>query len=434
MNDARFTRLGLAAFLIAALAGTASAANGYFSYGVGMRARATGGASVAFPQDALAGAVNPAAAGFLGSRFDVGIDWLKPDRKAEIMGNAEGDAVDGKYDANGESNFFIPEMGYNKRHSDVLNIGVVIYRRGGMNTTYTTPIPVFGTTKAGLDLNQYFLAPYFSYRVHENHYVGFGLNIAWQFFKASGLEEFTAIDTLVSDGDTTYAGEWSISPTKVTNSGHESSVGLGLTVGWMGRLHPAVDAGLVYRSRTWMGRFKNYEGLFAEMGDFDLPPSLAGGIAVRPNPRMVLALDVERIWYSRIKSINNPLLPNLDEAKLGEAEGAGFGWDDVTVLKFGVAVDATDKVRLLGGYNYGGQPIPASETFFNMLMPGCVQNHLTLGATLKTCTSMEITLAYMHAFEGSVEGSGSIPGEFGGGESEISMSENSLGIGIGWSF
>ena len=43
----------------------------------------------------------------------------------------------------------IPEFGYNKMINPRLALGVSVYGNGGMNTSYTTPIPLFGTTKAG---------------------------------------------------------------------------------------------------------------------------------------------------------------------------------------------------------------------------------------------------------------------------------------------
>jgi long-chain fatty acid transport protein len=431
MRSTLSLRLGLAAALVVALAGVALATNGYYSHGVGMKAKAVGGAAVAWPQDAMAGANNPAAPGFLGNRFDFGFDLFMPDRGSEITGHAYGDMVDGEYDANDKSNFIIPEVGYNNQFRDNIAIGFALYGRGGMNTTYTTAIPLFGTSPAGVDLMQMHMVPYIAYKVNENHSIGFGLNVAWQAFEATGLEVFA--DTVMTS-DTTYAGKYSIDPLSVTNNGHESSMGMGVTVGYMGRVHPAVDLGLVYQSRTYMGRFKTYQGLFAEMGDFDIPPSLAGGIAVRPNDRVTLAFDVQHIWFGEVKAINNPLLPNFGQYQLGEDEGPGFGWQDVTAFKFGAAYDATEKVRLLGGYNYGAQPIPESETLFNMLAPGVVENHLTLGATVMAGSMVEITVAYMHAFEKKVDGSGSIPDTMGGGEANLRMSQNAFGVAVGWGF
>jgi long-chain fatty acid transport protein len=429
MRSTPFARLGFVAIMIAVLASAALATNGYFSHGVGMKAKAVGGAAVAWPQDAMSAANNPAAPAFLGNRFDVGLDWFSLDRGSEVVGSARGDTVNGTYDANGKSSFFVPEVGYNREYLENMVVGFALFGRGGMNTTYTAPIPLFGTSNAGVDLMQLFLVPYFAYKVNEKHSIGFGLNIAWQAFEATGLDTFTA----VMPEDSTQ-GIFSVYPSAVTNNGHESSAGLGVTVGYMGRLHRAVDIGFVFQSRTYMGKLKTYQGLFAERGGFDIPASLAGGIAVRANPRTTLGLDVQHIWYSRVKSINNPLLPNFGRARLGEDGGAGFGWQDVTAIKVGLAFVASEKVTLLGGYNYGGQPIPESETLFNMLAPGVVEHHLTLGATIAAGSRAEITLAYMHALDKSVNGSGSIPGMLGGGESNLRMSENSFGIAVGWGF
>ncbi len=431
MRSTPLMRFGLAAILVVALSGVASATNGYFSHGVGIKAKAVGGASVAWPQDALSGANNPAGPGFLGSRFDLGVDLFRPDRGSEIAGHAYGDMVDGEYDGNDKSNFLIPEIGYCNLYREDLAIGFALYGRGGMNTTYTSAIPLFGTTGAGIDLMQMFLVPYVAYKVNADHSIGFGINIAWQAFESTGLEVFA--DTVMTS-DTTYVGKYSIDPMSVTNNGHESSMGVGITVGYMGRVHQAVDVGLVYQSRTYMGRFKKYQGLFAEMGDFDVPPSLAGGIAVRPNDKATLAFDVQHIWYSNIKAVNNPLLPNFGEAPLGEDGGAGFGWQDVTAFKFGLAYEVAEMVTLMGGYNYGAQPIPESETLFNMLAPGVVEHHLTLGATVVAGRGTEITFAYMHAFDRTVEGDNSIPDMMGGGEANLRMSQNSFGVAVGWNF
>jgi long-chain fatty acid transport protein len=70
-----------------------------------------------------------------------------------------------------------------------------------------------------------------------------------------------------------------------------------------------------------------------------------------------------------------------------------------------------------------------------MLAPGVVQDHLTLGATWVLPNKSELSFAYMHAFEKKVNGSNSIPGGpngFGGGDANLKMHEDSLGIAYGW--
>ena len=41
---------------------------------------------------------------------------------------------------------------------------------------------------------------------------------------------------------------------------------------------------------------------------------------------------------------------------------------------------------------------------------------------------------YMHAFESKVNGAGSIPAGYGGGNANLRMSQDSLGVGYGWKF
>src|ERR1035438_5403943 len=74
--------------LIMLLAIPASATDGYFSTGYGIKQVGQGGAGIAFPQDSLAAATNPAGMVFLGDRFDVGLTWFRPIRGSSISGDA----------------------------------------------------------------------------------------------------------------------------------------------------------------------------------------------------------------------------------------------------------------------------------------------------------------------------------------------------------
>jgi long-chain fatty acid transport protein len=58
----------------------ASATNDYFSHGTGVKNRALVGAGVAFPQDVMVSATNPAGMAFFGDRYDVDLVIFNPDR------------------------------------------------------------------------------------------------------------------------------------------------------------------------------------------------------------------------------------------------------------------------------------------------------------------------------------------------------------------
>ncbi len=184
-------------------------------------------------------------------------------------------------------------------------------------------------------------------------------------------------------------------------------------------------------TKAEMSEFDKYDGLFAEQGGFDIPATAGVGVAFAATPTTTVALDVTKIYYSAVNSIANPLLPNLSNG-LGADDGPGFGWEDMTVFKLGVSWQQSKDLVLRAGYNHGKNPIPDSETLFNILAPGVVEDHITFGATKTLANGAELTFMYMHAFENTVKGSGSIPAAFGGGEVDIKMQQNAVGIAYGW--
>lgn len=408
--------------LICLIPGSAFATNGYFSPGFGIKAKGMGGVAVALPQDAIAAASNPAGMAFIGDRMDIGLDWFSPIRESTITGNPAVGAS--KTYKSGSDHYIIPSFGYNRQYSPNMTIGLSLYGNGGMNTSYKEPIPLLGSTNPGVDFMQAFIAPTVTYKINETGAVGLSVNIAVQRFKGYGLQNF---DNAM----------FSSAPGSVTNNGYDYSFGIGGRVGWMGDLTENVSLGITYQTPTKMQKFEDYKGLFAEQGGFDVPQNAAVGIAIKEIvPKTIFAFDVEWIDYSQIASVNNKILlitaMMTPGTQLGDNNGTGFGWQEQFVFKFGIQHEYSNKVTLRAGYNYGKNPIPASETFFNIIAPGVVEHHLTLGATIKVNEKYEVTFAYTHAFENTAKGSGSIQPAFGGGEVDLTMYQNSFGISVGW--
>lgn len=418
--------------LLAAAGVTASplvlATNGYFPIGYGSQTEGMGGAGIALPKDAIAAANNPAGMVMVGERADIGLIWFKPTRSAEITGNAMG--LNGTYDGNGRSNFFIPSFGYNKMISSGSSVGVSVFGNGGMNTQYNTnPFAVFGSSgPAGINLSQLFVVPSWSTKINATNAVGVALNLAYQMFSATGLQAFD------------NAG-FSSNPGHVTNNGTDTSTGYGFRVGWNGEVTPILNLGATYQTKTKMGKLSKYSGLFADQGSFDIPSNYGVGASIKATPETIVAFDVQRINYSGVPSVGNAFT-SLPPAyggtgpQLGASNGVGFGWKDMTVLKLGVSYDLDSKTTLRVGYDHNNEQIPSSQTLLNILAPGIVQNHLSLGGTWKLANKSEVTVAYIHAFKKTVNGAGSIPGSavapLGGGNANISMYEDSLGISYGW--
>lgn len=412
----------VAAVAAAVAAPSAFATNGYFQHGYGIKAQGMAGAGVALPQDALAAATNPAGMVLVGNRIDVGMLMFRPDRATSVNGNSSaGNNID--YDPNGDETFFVPEFGYNRMISNTMSLGVSVYGNGGMNTSYNRNVTLFGTSPAGVDLSQLFISPTVAWKLSDKHAVGVSLNFAYQKFSAQGLESFD------STTYTEYLGN-------VTNKGYDSATGWGARIGWTGQISPNVTLGATYQTKTSMSKFSKYKGMLAEQGKLDIPSNYAVGIAIKASPKTVVAFDIEKIKYTDSKSTSNPLGMQSDGTlanKLGGNAGAGFGWTDMTVYKIGVSHQINDKLTVRAGWNHGKQPIPAKETFFNLLAPATVEDHLTLGATWNYSKDTEMSATYVHAFTKEVKGSGSIPAAaFGNGEANLRMQQNSVGLGFAW--
>jgi long-chain fatty acid transport protein len=399
----------------------AFATNGYLPIGYGAQTEGMGGAGIALPKDAIAAANNPAGMVMVGDRADVGLILFKPNRSSDISGAGNPQFTNGSFSGNGKSMFYIPSFGYNKMISADTSIGVSVFGNGGMNTQYDTNF-LGGTGPLGINLSQLFIAPTWSMKINSTNAVGVSLNLAYQMFSATGLQAF----------DNAF---FSSNVGHVTNNGTDTSTGYGLRFGWTGEVTPTLTLGATYQTKTKMGKFSKYSGLFADQGSFDIPSNYGVGAAFKAMPATTVAFDVQRINYSDVGSVSNeftamPITAGGTGPSLGATNGPGFGWKNMTAFKLGVSYDLDSKTTLRVGYDHCDQQIPSSQTLLNVLAPGIVQNHLALGGTWKLADKSEVTVAYIHAFKQSV--SGPIITGLGGGNATISMYEDSFSVSYGW--
>ncbi len=446
---------------VAGIASPAFATNGYFSHGYGMTAKGMGGAATAMAKDAFGGANNPASMVWVGDRMDFGLDVFMPKREASRQGSNGPYSPGGIYDGtsvSGSNVFYIPEFGYNKLINPDLSLGVSVYGNGGMNTDYGPGLKggalaasfapscggqpaniLFGCGRLGVDLMQLIIAPTVAYKINANNSIGISPLLGYQRFKVDGLQAYN--DTLMFPGVT---GTFTSSQGNVTNRGYDSAHGYGVRVGWMGKLSDTVTLGAAYSSKIRMSKFGKYKGLFADQGEFDIPENYDVGIAVKATPKATVAFDIQQINYANVMSIANgvsnsllsmmtgafPVAPN----RLGDANGSGFKWRNQTVYKLGTEYEYSKNLLLRAGYNYGKSPVRGDsidDVSFNIIAPGVVEQHLTLGATWTLANHNELTVAYMHAFSHSVTGP-SVTSLLGvGGTETLKMHQDSLGIAYG---
>ncbi len=430
----------LRATVVATVLATGSAAwatDGYFPHGYGMKSKGMGGAAVAVTDNAFAGINNPAASVWAGNRAEIGVDIFMPKRSASRLSPNTSPLLEGDVKSDGSA-FAVPEFAYNKMIDARMSWGVTVYGNGGMNTEYPgSNVPCMnpntgqayqgnllcGQGKLGVDLMQLIIAPTFAYKIDAQHSVGVSPLLVVQQFKAEGLDAFAG---------------FSMAPAKVSNTGTDRSTGVGVRLGYLGQLSDTLKFGASYSPKIKMSKFDKYAGLFAAEGSFDIPENFALGINVQVTPAVSVAADYSRINYSGVPSIGNPMSNLTPTTPMGSANGPGFGWSDVNVFKLGVQWQATSTMVLRAGYNQSTNPVKGENVTFNILAPGVIKQHYTVGGTYALSKDSELTWAYMYAPKNTVTG----PSMYNGmpnlppsGITEtIRMSQQSLGIQYGWKF
>ncbi|NOT16927.1 MAG: long-chain fatty acid transporter [Sulfuriferula sp.] len=388
------------------LPGAAMATNGMFASGYGMTASGMGGAATAMSEDAFGGANNPASMVFVGDRIDFGASLFSPKREA-TGGSLAG--LPTQTEQSDKNYFVIPEFGYNKMMSKDLSLGITVYGNGGMNTDYA-PLSngnnlLGGQGRLGVDLTQLIIAPTAAYKIAPNHSIGISPLLGYQRFKAEGLQAFG-----------------------LQNVGYDDAFGAGVRIGYMGKLSPQLTVGLAYSTKVDMQKMTKYAGLFAEQGNLDIPENFNAGVAYKFTSDLTVALDYQRINYAGVAAIGNPSNAILSGIPLGANNGSGFGWKNIDVWKLGAQYKYNKNWTMRAGWNHGDNPVQAADVTFNILAPGVITDHLTLGTTYLTSTGGELTVAYTHGFENSVSGTNLFTGQ----PETIRMHQDIIGVAYGW--
>ncbi len=410
----------------ALLPAAAWSTEGYFQLGFSPAQNAQGGAGVANSEDAMSMALNPAGIVNVGEQFQFGGALFMPYRGYTATGTgfiAPGGGSSGTVDSS-ENLFVMPNMAYSKPLDAQSAVGVVLYGNGGMNTTYNNVANaacgggsgVYCGGNAGVDLMQAFLSVDYARRMG-NFSFGIAPTVAIQRFRAKGLSGFTS---------------YSSDPANMTDRGYDYSGGGGLRAGAEYDFTPQFRFGLSGQTKMWMSKFSKYSGLFADQGSFDIPAAVTAGLAYDLMPQLTLMADYQRIFYSGVDAVANS---STAQAAYGSTGGPGFGWHDVNVYKVGAEYRLNPMWTLRAGYAYSDNPVQTSDVMFNILAPGVVTHHFTVGASYKVSEHSTIDAAFVYAPEVKTTGTlaaGNPPNGQGGGTVELHMHQF-LGQ-LGWTY
>lgn len=427
-------RSGVCAGALLLACGVAGATEGYFQNGYGARQGALAGAGVADSRDAMSLSLNPAGLVDVEREFQLGASLFIPLRSYTAIGTAL--VAPGSFDSN--SNYFVvPNIAYSSPIDLDSAWGVALYGNGGMNTnwpnmTNTTgaclaPPPfgfggqpgVFCGGTAGVDLMQAFLAAGYAKRVDA---FSFGISpiLAIQRFKAYGLGAFAG---------------FSSSPANLTDNGYSYSYGGGVRGGMEYRVAPDFRLGFSAQTPMWMTEFSKYTGLFADGGKFDIPANLTAGMAWDAMPALTLMVDYKHIFYGSISSIANSSAIT-GPGVLGSANGPGFGWRDVDVIKIGAEWRATPAWTYRLGYAHNTNPIRSTDVTFNILAPGVTTDHITGGFAYKVSrnSTLEFAAAYVPTHRVSGPETLGPPFLVPTPGSDIELTMNQFQFTLGWTY
>ncbi len=455
-----FKRTTICAAVVAAttLSPLAMATNGYFAHGYGTKNKGLVGGGIAAPQDAMIAAINPAGMAFVGERMDLGLAVFSPSPRsysatagtappdgtpcatfpncAFTIGAGSAQSIESENDY-----FLIPHFAYNWTLGAAATAGVTVYGNGGMNTEYeggvaqtinnlaqyTTFDGTYGGGTAGVNLEQLFVNASYARKFTENSSWGVSAILAYQRFEAKGLGQFAG---------------FSVNPTKLSDNGTDTSFGYGFKFGIQSEVTKGLSLAASYQSKIEMDEFDDYSGLFAENGDFDIPETWTVGLAWNMNPTMMLTFDVQQINYSGIAAVGNSIsglttactpgpTGGTGAGCLGGSNGAGFGWEDMTIYKLGFQWATSSDWIWRAGYSHGEQPIPETEVLFNILAPAVIEDHVTFGFTHLMGKDSELSFQFMHALENSVTGANTFnPSQ----NVTLEMSQNEAEVSWAWKF
>ncbi len=430
--------LALAAALLLAIPGASMATNGYFSHGYGTKSKGLAGGGVALPQDAMAAATNPAGMVWVGDRMDLGAALFSPHRSYDAdntPGASLFPVMAGEYDSDNNL-FLIPHFGWSSMLDQNSSFGITVYGNGGMNTEYPNDAYGWGPGRgafadgtAGVDLSQMFVNLSYSRKINDKASWGAGLILAAQSFQSKGLQNFSSFTNhFVTTGN---------AATNLSDNGHDMSYGAGLKFGIQGEVANGLTLAASYQTKTLMTEFDDYKDLFAEDGDFDIPATATIGLAWQPNQQHAFTFDIQRIWYSGVEAVSNPVsnlfscAPGAAQYCLGGDEGAGFGWDDMTIYKLGWQYQPNDLWTVRLGYSHTDQPINSEDVVFNILAPAVVEDHFTMGLTRKIGKNHELNFSAMYAPKVSVNGNNAFTASQ---DVELEMYEVEVEVSYSWLF
>jgi long-chain fatty acid transport protein len=310
----------------------------------------------------------------------------------------------------------MPQLGFKKKINQKIDASLSVYAFSGINTDWPRNNTSFGDPgRMGIDYSQILAVPSMSYKLNSMHALGIAPMLGFQRIRLRGLQNFQSSSI--------------VDPSKVTNNGYSYAYGVGVRVGWQGKFNECMQGGLTYSTKTHMTKFNKYKGLLAG-GRIDVPSVISAGLKFNTNKDLILATDYERIQYRNIPALHNPF---GNPFNFGDKNsGAGFGWRNISVYKFGAEYLYNHCNKIKAGISMSRKPYDNTQMDFNIIAPAVTQWHFMLGFAHKLHDKSELSFVYMHAFKTKLTGNSRLGGTSNLGTVQHSMYQHLLGVAYEW--
>lgn len=444
-----------------------------------IKAAGMGDVGVAYPQDSLAQAYNPAGITDVPNTMDLNAALVHVKQTAWVRDNngiqnilhnfpvpsvaaSQPIPVNGKFSASTRHKNVPAVSGgivYHLPHDMVVGFAVwandFVKVTGKPNAlvgnsliTHTPPTPptVILAKKFGIEFENVQGGPTFAVKL-------FGCSFGVQALFAVQREKYNGLAAFAN-------ATFSAHPGHVTDHGYSYSWGATYALGWKTDLRDWLSLGLSFHPKIHMTRFKKYEGINPQRAKLDNPLQVAGGVTIRPYKGITVSADVTYQDVHDVHFLGNPVLTQtgLINDKLGSNEGSGYGWKRRVYYNLGADWKINDQFQVRAGYEHINRVVRRSQTFLNVgTLPAVITNYFSCGATWyaqwKPLKGLRASVFYTHGFKRKVRGKHSIPSvtgfvpsatsppffikigdQFGGGNVDLAARLDAGGIGFGYDY
>ena len=414
----RLFGLAIAGLLLLTNVPRASATDGHFLHGVGAINSAMGGAGISAPESLL-GTFNLNPAGLMafdGLRMEFSMEMFQADRTVSSSApTPTGGTLSGSTQSK-KSFVPIPAFGASYRlPGDRVVLGLAGIGAAGFGVDYpASAVPTapgqsanpilmpqpngFGQVYSDYSLLK--IAASVGWAVIDDLWIGAALNI--------DRAALAVIPMPAAAPDFDPATGTAFFPSAAATDG---AFGIGFQVGLMYTVNEIFAFGASYTSEQWFRPFEwNSTHANPNLADFgqprtfsfrlNVPAVVGGGVAVQAIPKLLLTADFKYYFYKKTAGFEIPSTGPFN----ADGSLAGFGWDNIYSIAFGVKYEPAAIVALYGGYNFSDNPVPDSLSMINVAAPAIVQHHISVGVGIRATSQFEITAAYYHAFKNSGTG------------------------------